>query len=642
MTAAMPESVDPDLILRVRRKTLADGRSVLEFEAKARDPQLDLYFRLFDSEPFDQDPKAHFQELLNDIDHMTDDPGGWLAGRGIQLFEELVPIELQRRLWALRGEVQTVQILSDETWIPWELLKLQDPDDPSADGPFLTEVFSLTRWLLKVSSLVIHFPMQRIALVRPKDSGLPMGRAEGEQLKTLAGASHKIIEIPATLHEVKAALASGGYGGWHFTGHGLGWNGSPNRWSISLEAQEELSAPHLTGPVRRLGQGKPLIFLNACHTGRGAPSLTGMGGLASAFLKAGAGAFVGSLWSLEDEQAYCFAENFYRNLFSGTGMGEAARMARLALRERYPGSNNWLAYSIFAHPLAHCPKAPLRKVVVRTNKKEKKTKGSGSVVSIEPFIGPTVEESKRSQPPLAPPDPPPGAQRINEKDGTVLLYVPGGELSLGAKDLPSSSRPVRRVRLSPFWIGKFPVTNEQYSRFRQENAHYPEPAFWEDSRFNGPEHPVVGLSWEEAQAYCRWAGLELPCEAQWEAAARGTDERDYPWGRESPTPVHANFAGVCGGTTPVGAHPAGKGPYGTFDQAGNVWEWCADPWSPYFYQQIEDGRLDPVAWGDKAVRVLRGGSWNNPSQDLRSAYRDRGTAKLRLNTQGFRCVWRPA
>jgi len=244
--------------------------------------------------------------------------------------------------------------------------------------------------------------------------------------------------------------------------------------------------------------------------------------------------------------------------------------------------------------------------------------------------------------PLAPPGPPPGAERINEKDGTVLLYVPEGEYVLGAKDVHLWSKPVHRVRLSPLWIGKFLVTNEQYSRFLQENASYSKPAFWDDRRFNGPQHPVVGVSWDEAQAYCRWAGLELPSEAQWEAAARGMDERPYPWGKEPPTPRHANFGGACGGTTPVGAYPAGQGPFGTLDQSGNVWEWCADPWSATAYQMIEDGELDPVARGDKAVRSLRGGSWNNPAQDLRAGYRDRGTAKLRLNSQGFRCVWRPA
>jgi formylglycine-generating enzyme required for sulfatase activity len=196
------------------------------------------------------------------------------------------------------------------------------------------------------------------------------------------------------------------------------------------------------------------------------------------------------------------------------------------------------------------------------------------------------------------------------------------------------------VWLSPFWIAKYPVTNEQYARFLAANPGHPRPAFWADARFNQPAHPVVGVTWDDAQAYCRWAGLALPTEAQWEAAARGTDRRPYPWGDAPPTPQHANFGGS--GTTPVGAFPAGVGPYGTLDQAGNVWEWCADSWVPDAYQRFSDGAKDPVAQGDKTLRSVRGGSWNNPARDLHAALRDCGSARSRFNWQGFRCAWQPA
>ena len=99
-----------------------------------------------------------------------------------------------------------------------------------------------------------------------------------------------------------------------------------------------------------------------------------------------------------------------------------------------------------------------------------------------------------------------------------------------------------------------------------------------------------------------------------------------PLGRGLPTPLHANFGGMKGGTTPVDAYAAGRGPYGTFDQAGNVWEWCADP----------DGDT-----GDEALRPLRGGAWNSPADDLHVATRGRELAGKRFNSVGFRCVWRP-
>lgn len=635
----MPESI-PDLTLDV---TLGSDRRTLKFVATAREEQLDLWHADFESGPFGYDLQIHFRELFRDIEQSSRsrDSEDWLAGRGATLFDELLPGELQRRLWALRNSVKTVQIVSNEGSIPWELLRLRDPDDPRSLGPFFVEAFSVTRWLPKLHP-VTYLPMRRIALVIPRDSGLPRCCEEGENLKAFGGAEREVVEIRALYQEVKNALASGEYDGWHFAGHGLGHRESAHRWSLLLEQGEELSPEVLYSFPRQSRHGRPLVFLNACSSGRGAASLTGMAGLASAFLNTGTAAFLGSYWKLRDEQACCFASEVYKNLFSGIAIGEAVRKARLALRDRF-GGNDWLAYTLFAHPMASCSAPSVEK-----RAKARRPRGKGREKKAPPASRPGVGEQRQPLEGLEsgnpkiekPAGPAPGEERINEKDGTVLVYVPGGEVALGAEGLNSWSRPVHWVCLSPFWIGKFPITNEQYSLFLEDNPASPKPAFWEDPSFNQPDHPVVGLSWEEARAYCLWAGLELPSEAQWEAAARGMDRRPYPWGKELPTSRHANFSGK--GTTPVGSCPAGVGPYGTFDQAGNVWEWCADPWAPNIYQHREHGELDPVARGETAVRALRGGSWMNPAQDLHTAYRDRGTAKLRFNNQGFRCVWRPA
>ena len=240
--------------------------------------------------------------------------------------------------------------------------------------------------------------------------------------------------------------------------------------------------------------------------------------------------------------------------------------------------------------------------------------------------------------------PMPGEERRNEVDGTVLLYVPGGEYSLGADDISEQEKPVHRVVLSPFWIAKYPVTNEQYGRFLAASPGLREPAYWSDKQFNQPEQPVVGVSWAEAQAYCRWAGLRLPSEAQWEAAARGSDGRRYPWGADEPTPELANFGNREGRTTPVGSYPKGAGPFGALDQAGNVWEWCKDVWDAAVYRG-RDGERDPVNGGnvvstdvDTAVRCLRGGSWPDAAWFLAVAYRNWFGASYRRRNIGFRCV----
>ncbi len=228
----------------------------------------------------------------------------------------------------------------------------------------------------------------------------------------------------------------------------------------------------------------------------------------------------------------------------------------------------------------------------------------------------------------------------NERHGIELVFVPGGDHTLGAKDIDADSRPVHRVLLSPFWLGKHPVTHEQYRHFLEAVPGQKKPELWDEKSFNHPQQPVVGVSWDEACAFCEWAGGELPSEAQWEAAARGTDQRPYPWGSHQPTAELANFDGNVGKTTPIGSYPAGAGPFGTQDQAGNVWEWCLDVWNKKAYTE-RDGQHDPVATsGESVLRVVRGGAWDGPPRRLRAAFRFGRGAGNRFRFLGFRVVFR--
>lgn len=237
------------------------------------------------------------------------------------------------------------------------------------------------------------------------------------------------------------------------------------------------------------------------------------------------------------------------------------------------------------------------------------------------------------------PEPPPREDHFHEKDASVLVYVPGGVYTLGAEGLTEIEQPVHEVRLSPFLIGKYPITNEQYGRFLEAGTGYRKPAFWGEESFNRPLQPVVGVSWEDALAYCEWAGLTLPTEAQWEAAARGPDARLYPWGEEPPNRERANFGTFAGKTTPVGAFPAGVGPHGAHDMVGNVAEWCADVLDPEAYAKREAGEVDPVSsQSELDFRVLRGGSWLDQASELTVSLRGRYWARLRRRFIGFRCA----
>lgn len=213
-------------------------------------------------------------------------------------------------------------------------------------------------------------------------------------------------------------------------------------------------------------------------------------------------------------------------------------------------------------------------------------------------------------------------ERTHEPDGSTLVRIPSGEYILGADDMTSTERPQHCLYLTEFWIAKFPVTNAQYQKFLECNSSQTQPLEWKDQAFRDLDQPVVGVSWEDTWAYCAWAGLMLPSEAQWEAAARGTDGRTYPWGNGPPTPERANFGKRVANPLKVGACLAGASPFGVLDMAGNVWEWCADVWDPDAYQQ-RNGTVDPVAsTGGVEARVMRGGSWlDEEERFLKAAYR---------------------
>ncbi len=190
-----------------------------------------------------------------------------------------------------------------------------------------------------------------------------------------------------------------------------------------------------------------------------------------------------------------------------------------------------------------------------------------------------------------------------------FVKIPAGEFRYGENK--------QKVRLDEFWISRTPITNAQYQVFVKTTG-YRAPDHWAGGQApKGKEqHPVVYVSWEDAQAFCRWAGVRLPSEREWEKAARGTDGRTYPWGNEPPDSQRCNFNNQVGDTTAVGSYPAGASPYGVLDMAGNVWEWCADA-------------------HEAGGRVMRGGAFPNDEYYVRCAARVRNIPNPRDLDFGF-------
>ena len=235
-----------------------------------------------------------------------------------------------------------------------------------------------------------------------------------------------------------------------------------------------------------------------------------------------------------------------------------------------------------------------------------------------------------------------GSTMVSEIDGMTLVYVPAGEFTMGSPDGVgySDEQPQHPVFLDAYWIDQTEVTNAMYEKCVNSGA-CTEPAskststrdsYYGNSQYD--DYPVVYVDWKQAQAYCEWAGRELPTEAQWEKAARGTDGRTYPWGDRSPDTSMANFNDHVGDTTEVGKYPEGASPYGALDMAGNVWEWVSD-----WYGSYPSGSVtDPQGPSTGDYRVLRGGSWDNSSSNIRSAIRIRINPTFTFNFSGFRCA----
>jgi formylglycine-generating enzyme required for sulfatase activity len=284
--------------------------------------------------------------------------------------------------------------------------------------------------------------------------------------------------------------------------------------------------------------------------------------------------------------------------------------------------------------------------------------------------------------PVPPPTPGIGSTQVSPKDNMTMVFIPAGEFVMGGENDDPSSFPVHTVYLDAFWIDQTEVTNEMFAKFVESTGYLTDAektgssndfrtenqtVIWEKVKglaWNHPDgenssisaiqdHPVVHVSWNDANEYCTWAGRRLPTEAEWEKAASWNDltgeKYIYPWGNRFDE-ILLNFCDKnCAydfatkhlddghaGTSPVGSFPGGASPYGALDMSGNVMEWMADWHSADYYQTSPAS--NPLGPDSGHQRVSRGGAWATNDYYVSSARRFAWDHPFQHRALGFRCA----
>jgi formylglycine-generating enzyme required for sulfatase activity len=220
-----------------------------------------------------------------------------------------------------------------------------------------------------------------------------------------------------------------------------------------------------------------------------------------------------------------------------------------------------------------------------------------------------------------------------------MVEVPAGAFTMGNDSGDPKEAPAHEVNLPAFYMDKFEVTNANFAAFVQATGYQTDAEkaeakqSWQTYAVAGKEnHPVVKVTFNDAQAFCAWMGKRLPTEEEWEKAARGTDQRDFPWGDLwDTTRANVKLSGLRG-TAAVGSFASGASPYGAEDMSGNVAEWTSSPFVAYPGSTYQDPQYTPDA------RVIRGGGWFDEQNQVRTTSRNGGFINTANDDLGFRCA----
>jgi hypothetical protein len=352
----------PDLVLRV---TTTGNR--LHYDLHFGD----VRFVSAPGEALRADPETYRYELIRRIEALvkeaqrrSGDSGAIeraLAREGQNLYKELFSADLRREYRRFWRQVRTVQIISDEPWIPWELIKPYDDEEAELlDHDFLGVQFELARWFTPAPAPSPAIAVTSLAAIVPTDSKLAAAQEERSDMAGLAR-MHGVLDRSLAQPTRQAVLGDLLEGGdaihlWHFACHGNFDGAAPADSPLVLENKERLVPRDIVGRAQtRLKRDRPLVVMNACRVGQSGLALTGLGGWAKVLVQdCGVGAYLAPMWEVTDSLARVFAATFYQATLDAPGatLAQAVRAARLAVRQQAPHDPTWLAYALYAHPNA--------------------------------------------------------------------------------------------------------------------------------------------------------------------------------------------------------------------------------------------------------------------------------------------------
>lgn len=531
--------------------------------------------------------------------------------------------------------------------LPWEFL--YDP----REGEFicLSRNTPLVRYLelaKPVLPLRVAPPLRILGMIAsPTDLQKLDVPVEKQRIEQAVNAlrERQIVELHwlagASWRDLQRAMRSGPWHVFHFIGHG-GYDANRDEGLIAFthpEGRAEFFTATDLGRLLADHQYLRLVLLNACEGARGGGNDV-FSSTAATLVRRGIPAVVAMQYAISDYAAIEFAQTFYESLADNLPVDAAVTEARKAIA--FSHSLEW------GTPVLYMRSADGLIFNVQG-------------ISEQPASAPLGEAPPKISPPPVQDIPLPVVQPQITFD---WASIPTGEFWMGsdkAQDPEAFDRelPLHPVHLPAYCIARLPVTVAQFARFVQATGYKTtaeqqgfaivwldgkgqkiEGAYWACP--TGPQsdvrkkmqHPITCVSWYDALAFCAWAGVRLPTEAEWEKAARGSDRQIYPWGNQRPEKYRCNVNLLLGDTTEVGTYTDGDSPYGVKDMAGNVWEWTGSLYATYPYR-AEDGREDAVAPGD---RVMRGGSFAHPARQARCACRLREKPDYCSNVVGFRVV----